>query len=131
MPQLATHGLLVRLSPRNHPGPEFGNEVFIKFADGFLNLMPSGSRRWTLYNLSWVLLALKGGFTITRTKDINNVEQLAYAIFNKETFCSAAMLAPRLQKSAWRVPRGTPSTATLMCHTGLPHQAQRGADLVA
>ena len=55
--------------------------------------MPSGARRWTLYNLSWVLLALKASFTITRTKDINNVERLAYASFNKETFCSAAMLA--------------------------------------
>ena len=60
--------------------------------------MPAGSRFWTIYNLSWVLLALKTAFTMTRTKDINNVEQLSYASFNKETFCSAAMLARQVTK---------------------------------
>jgi hypothetical protein len=45
-----------------------------------------------------VLLALKTAFTMTRTKDVNNVEQLSYASFNKETFCSAAMLARLVAK---------------------------------
>lgn len=81
------------MSPGRHPGPEFGSEVFVNFAEGFLNLMPDGGRFWTIYNLSWVLLALKAAFTMTRTMDINRVEKLAYVSFNKETFCSAAMLA--------------------------------------
>ena len=56
------------------------------------NYKEAGEDAATTY-LSWVLLALKTAFTMTRTKDVNNVEQLSFASFNKETFCSAAMLA--------------------------------------
>ena len=78
--------------------------------------MPSGARRWTLYNLSWVLLALKASFTITRTKDINNVEQLAYTRASTRRPSARPPCSPaRLQKSVGRLDDGclSPGTATL------------------
>ena len=53
-----------RLCVFQHTGPQFGNDIFEKFATDFLTGMPTGCRRWTIQYLSWVLLALKAPFTM-------------------------------------------------------------------
>ena len=54
--------------------------------------MPSTCRRWTLYNLSWALLALKATLSMTRT--INNGAVVwEYPRFEKQACASAEMYA--------------------------------------
>jgi hypothetical protein len=50
--------------------------------------MPAGCRRWTIYNLSWALLALKAAFSMTCNNDMQGVAQYEYPRFEKEACCS-------------------------------------------
>ena len=59
----------------------------------FLNLMPASCRRWTLYNLSWALLALKAALSMTRTADMHGAVVWEYPRFEKKACASANMYA--------------------------------------
>ena len=90
--------------------------------------MPAGCRRWTLYNLSVVLCALKCAFTMVRKPGI--VVEYDYPKFDKEAHCSAEMPAGKLEKWAWLL--GLPwsalgATSPRLCY----FQAGRDAALAA
>ena len=58
----------------------------------------SGPRRglarcWTLYNLSWAVLALKAALTMTRTTDVHGTVVWEYPRFERQACASAAMYA--------------------------------------
>ena len=55
--------------------------------------MPAGCRRWTIYNLSWALLALKAAFSMTCNNEKQGVVQYEYPRFEKEACCSQQMYA--------------------------------------
>ena len=55
--------------------------------------MPLGCRRWTIFNLSWALLALKAALTMTRTTNQQGVEEYEYPHFEKGAYCSSNMYA--------------------------------------
>ena len=56
----------------------------------------SGPRRglarcWTLYNLSWAVLALKAAFSMTRTTNVHGAVVWEYPRFERQACASAAM----------------------------------------
>ena len=51
--------------------------------------MPATCHRWTLYNLSWALLALKAGLSMTRNTNVHGAVVWEYPRFEKQTCASA------------------------------------------
>ena len=51
------------------------------------------ARCWTLYNLSWAVLALKAAFSMTRTTNVHGAVVWEYPRFETQACASAAMYA--------------------------------------
>ena len=51
------------------------------------------ARCWTLYNLSWAVLALKAAFSMTRTTNVHGAVVWEYPRFERQACASAAMYA--------------------------------------
>ena len=69
------------------------------------------ARCWTLYNLSWAVLALKAAFSMTRTTNVHGAVVWEYPRFERQACASAAMYARCDAKVALH-----PSPRTLLAH---------------
>ena len=104
-------------SPASHPRIARS----LSWQADFLNLMPLTCRRWTLYTLSWALLALKATLSMTRT--INNGAVVwEYPRFEKQACANAEMYARCDAKVALPPSPSPTSPSPVTARTCLPHR---------
>ena len=87
----------------------------------------SGPRRglarcWTLYNLSWAVLALKAAFSMTRTTNVHGAVVWEYPRFERQACASAAMYARCDAKVALHPSPSPTSPRPATAQMCLPHR---------
>ena len=80
------------------------------------------ARCWTLYNLSWVVLALKAAFSMTRTTNVHGAVVWEYPRFERQACASAAMYARCDAKVALHPSPSPTSPRPATAQMCLPHR---------
>ena len=80
------------------------------------------ARCWTLYNLSWAVLALKAAFSMTRTTNVHGAVVWEYPRFETQACASAAMYARCDAKVALHPSPSPTSPRPATAQMCLPHR---------
>ena len=80
------------------------------------------ARCWTLYNLSWAVLALKAAFSMTRTTNVHGAVVWEYPRFERQACASAAMYARCDAKVALHPSPSPTSPRPATAQMCLPHR---------